>query len=115
MCCTSITKYKTFSRFNVLKYCRVSAVREDGDRFTFNSLFIVVLMYLVVPLYSHATKSTPIPPQTPKITLTLFDPYLRTKPNYPLPKLLPKKHNKTPQSHTISPYTLSNYPTPPKP
>ena len=46
--------------FNVLKYTAVSSFSEDGGKFTFNSLFIVVLMYLVVPHNSHATKSTPI-------------------------------------------------------
>ena len=68
-------------------------------------------MYIVVPLYSHVTKSTPIPPQTPKITLTLFDPHLRTKPNYSLPKLTPQTpQQNTPSPHYLSP-TLSNYPT----
>ena len=50
-------------------------------------------------------------PKTPKITLTLFDSPLRTKPNYSLPKLTPQEpQQNTPSPHHLSP-TLSNYPT----
>ena len=59
---------------------------------------------IVVPLYSHVIKSTPIPPKTPKIMLTPFDPYLRTKPNYPLPKLTPRTTTKHPDSTPSLPY-----------
>ena len=110
MCCTSITKYKTFSRFIVIKYLTVSDVLIGRGKFTFNSLFIVVLMYLVVPLYSHATKSTSISlklHQTPKIIrATSSDKNL----TIPYPNSYPKNHNKINYLHTISPLL---YLTPP--
>ena len=118
MCFTSITKCKTFSRFNVLKYMTVFSVFGGRGEFTFNGLFIVVLMYLVVPLYSHATKPTPTPLKSPQIIQKSFDPPLRTKPNYPLPKLTPPTSPKEPQQTNPIPHPLSptppNYPASPK-
>ena len=70
---------------------RKHGLKQDGDMFTFTICSHFHRIGIVVLLYSHATKSTPIPPKTPKITLTLFDPPLRTKPNYPLPKLTPQE------------------------
>ena len=110
MCLISITKCKTLSRFNVLKYLIVSVVLRGRGRFTFNSLFIVVLMYLVVPLYSHATKSTPISlklHQTPKNHSThifgqnLTIPYPNSHLNSP----------QEPQQNNPSPHYLSTTPS----
>ena len=72
---------------------------------------------LNVPSSSTLLTRSKIHSDTTKITLTLFDPPLRTKSNYSLPKLLPKPHNKTDQSHTISPLpylTILPHPNPNK-
>ena len=70
---------------NTLRKITLAAV---GGKFTFTICSHFHRIGIVVPHNSHATKSTPTPPQN---TLILFDPYLRTKPNYPLPKLLSQK------------------------
>ena len=103
MCLTSITKCKTFSRFNVLKYLTVSVVLIGRGKFTFNSLFIVVLMYLVIPHNSHATKSTPILKNhsTHIFGQNLTIPYPNSHLNSP----------QEPQQNTPSPHYLSTTPS----
>ena len=72
---------------NALRKIRLAAV---GGKFTFTICSYFRRIGIVVPLYSHAIKSTPTPSKYQKS----FDPSLRTKLNYPLPKLSSKTTTK---------------------
>ena len=72
---------------------RLAAV---GGVFTFTICSHFRRTGIVVPLYSHATKSTPI---LKNHSTHIFGQNL----TIPYPNSHPKNHNKTPQSHTISP------------
>ena len=88
----------------MLNYTVALVFSDDGDRFTFNSLLIVVLMYLVVPHNSHATKSIPTPPpKYPKSRLRYSTHLFGQNLTISYPNSYPKPHNKIPHLHTFSP------------
>ena len=72
--------------------------------FTFKIGLIFGSHCIVVPLYSHATKSTPTTPKT-------IRPATSDKPNYSLPKLLLKNPHQNKLSLRPLSLTLYLYPT----
>ena len=62
--------------------------------------FKVLKCFVVSVQQFHSTHTQQNPARQPQKS---FDPLLRTKPNYPLTKLLPKNHNK----NKLSPHHLS--------
>ena len=91
------------SMFTFITKCTLkNTACGSRGRFTFTICSHFRRTGIVVPLYSHATKSTPTPSYHSD-TQKSFDPPLRTKSNYSLPKLTHQK----PQQNKLSPHHFS--------
>ena len=102
------TKHKCLvTAVNVHFYYKIhiekSLFAAVGGRFTFTICSYFHRTGIVVPLYSHATKSTPTPSHHPPNTQNHSTHLVGQNLTISLPKLTTQNHNKTPPLHTLSP------------